>query len=107
MTVRTFTARDTVVAFMRIYRPGRDKTAPGRIVATIVDDHEKTILERESPLDATTSSGTGGMAYRLDLPLAEMPPGGYLLRVDVSSGKARASRSVRFSVGSLTSKNAS
>jgi VWFA-related protein len=98
MTVRTFTARDTVVAFMRIYRREKDKPAAGRIVATIVDDREKEVLERESPLDGASSSGAGGMAYRFDLPLGEMTPGGYLLRFDVSSGKTQASRSVRFTV---------
>jgi hypothetical protein len=98
LTVRTFTPRDSVVAFMRIYRRERDKSTPGRILTTIVDDYERKVFQRQAPLEAMATSAAGGVDYRLDLPLNELQPGSYLLTLDVSSGKTQASRYVRFSV---------
>jgi hypothetical protein len=98
LTVRTFTPRDAVVAFMRIYRRERGNNTPGRIVTTIVDDHDRKVFQREAPLEAMATSAAGGVDYRLDLPLTELQPGSYLVTLDVSAGKAQASRNVRFSV---------
>jgi hypothetical protein len=98
LTVRTFTPRDAVVAFMRIYRRDKDKTTPERIVTTIVDDHNARVFVRDDPLEAKSPSGAGGVDHRLGLPLADLQPGSYLLTFAVSSGKAQASRNVRFSV---------
>jgi VWFA-related protein len=98
VTVRTFTPRDAVVAFMRVYRRDKGKGLSGRVVATIADDRDKKVFEQEDPLGAPASTAGGGQPHRLDLPLRDLQPGSYLLTFDVSSGKEHASRSVRFSV---------
>jgi VWFA-related protein len=98
LTLRTFRPHDAIVALLRIYRRDKDKSTPGQIVTTILDDHNGKVFEREDPLEAQSRSGANGVDERFDLPLSTLQPGNYLLTFAVSSGKAQASRNVRFSV---------
>ena len=97
VTIRAFTPRDTVTAFVRVYRGDKGKPGPGRITTTILDEQNQKVFGQESTLDAAPSK-FGGVDHRVDLPLPQLRPGQYLLTIEASSGTEHTRRDARFSV---------
>jgi VWFA-related protein len=99
-TARAFAATDRVGALWRVHQ----STTPAAAVTTqieIVDAYGEVVFTQSGAItgDAFAQAPAGtGVEQRLELPLRELPPGDYLLRVVATAGEHRAQRDVRFSV---------
>jgi len=95
-TTRIFTADAPAWAFLRVYR-GSDKSAGERVsVDTTVVDSEGRLVRRQSLQSATFTGRTANL--RIGLPLKDLLPGSYVLRIDAKQGRADASRSITYTV---------
>jgi VWFA-related protein len=88
-TLREFERRDTVALFAEFYENLRG--APPHMVdisATMRDESGRVVFEdREERASADLQGATGGFGYGIQIPLADIAPGTYLLRVE---GRSRA-----------------
>lgn len=90
---RRFARTDRVGAVVHV----RQSAAPGRVgMRTVVTDaHGGTRFDRSTILEPSTFSH-GSATYSLPLPLTDLPPGEYLLRVEATLGSDRVVRLLRF-----------
>ncbi len=83
-TLREFDRRDTIAFFAEFYENLRN--APPHMVevsATMRDETGRVVFEhRESRSSADLQGATGGYGYGLQIPLRDIEPGTYLLRVE-------------------------
>ena len=94
-TVREFDATTSVSVFARVYDRTRE---PAIVRATITDAEGASVFGRETSLDPARFTPQGAADYRLDLPIASLRAGRYLLTLDAVGKQKTASRQVRFSV---------
>jgi VWFA-related protein len=94
---RTFTADDTVDAFLRIYQG--DGRAPGvvSIAGTITDGRERVVRRWAGAVGAATFSN-GQADYQWRVPVSELAAGEYLLTISATQGGKTVRRDVRFVV---------
>jgi VWFA-related protein len=97
-TVRSFRQADRVTAFVRVYQGGRRPVSSVPVLSRIVNEQNETVFEESQTLGAETFAGNRAGDYRLQLPLARLARGSYLLRVEASLGTTRASQDVGFVV---------
>jgi hypothetical protein len=96
--VRTFAATDRATALVRLYAPAQGVFVPVRVDARVIDINDRTVFE-QAGLVAANEFGTDRTAdYRLDLPLARLAPGEYLLSIEFLRGNTRDTRDVTFTV---------
>ena len=99
-TQRSFATRDRATAFLRIYQGGRKPPLSAVLTTSIVDADDREVHRATE----TVAPGAFGSArahdVRLELPLARLGPGPYLLRVHAAADKHEAVREVRFFVRS-------
>ncbi len=96
--VRTFTRQDRATAFVRLsQRLGR---TPDRVFvsASVIDDRDRKRYGQDVSMEAASFEATGTADYAVDLPLADLEPGAYLLRIEARPGNAAEVREVRFTV---------
>jgi hypothetical protein len=98
-TARTFTAGAHVSTLLRVYRAEdkSGKTQPVTVDTTILDALGKTVDRQSEPLDDAKFSGRSA-DVRAELPLLDLDPGQYVLRVEVSQGSSKAARALAFTV---------
>lgn len=98
-TRRTFKRTDQVRAAFQIYQgTGRaEPLAPVTMRVRILDAKGATVRDQSLPFaeSAFTSRRTDGV---ITLPLSNLPPGIYLLRLDASTNRHTASRAIQFDV---------
>ena len=97
-TQREFVRSDRATAFVRVYEGGKSPIAPVPLHVRIVNDQDAEVLDTTETLAATRFSTQRAADYRLDLPLAKLAPGRYLLTFDTTMGKTTTRREVRISV---------
>jgi VWFA-related protein len=89
--LREFDRRDTVALFAEFYENLRN--APPHMVdvsATLRDEAGRVVFEhREERSSADLQGATGGYGYGVQIPLRDIEPGRYLLRVE---GRSRAEK---------------
>ena len=92
---RAFTRVEEPVAYVRVHQA----VAPGRVSirARVLDEAGQTGFEDAGEL-AADAFIAGDAEYSLSLPLADLEPGRYLLRIFAETGESRASKEVRFEV---------
>lgn len=98
-TRRVFGRADRVRAVVQIYQ-GTASAAEIRPVvmrARVLDARGKTVREQSLPFDASTFADRRVNAV-MNLPVADLPPGEYLLKLDASGGQARSGRALRYTV---------
>ncbi len=95
---RTFTRGERVRAFVRVYTNAKTSRADLVITASVLDDHDAAVFHRETTVPAADFDAAKPHDEGIDVPLASFNPGAHLLRIDVTSGKSTASRSVEFTV---------
>jgi hypothetical protein len=82
-----------------VYQGGKDVALPAMLATRITDAKTQTAFEQRTPLFADRSSTTRSADYLLDLPLADLGSGQYLLTIEATcGGKETPRRDVRFSV---------
>jgi hypothetical protein len=89
-----------VSAFMRVYQGTHrdDALEPVTLRVRIVDGAERTVRDEVMPLGASAFAAGRAADCRIALPLAQLEPGDYLLRVEAAKGERLAGRAMRFSV---------
>ncbi len=97
-TVREFTASDRVTSFLRVYQGATRAPSDVSVVATIVGEAGRTLVEHRAGLDAGRFTPRRSADFRWDLPLAGLAAGDYLLRIDATTAGRSERRDVRFRV---------
>jgi VWFA-related protein len=95
---RQFSSTRRVTAFLRVYLGGSSGALPVTVTARILDDRGRTSFEQITPITEMLGSVIRSAAYQLDLPLARLAPGEYLLTVEAKRGARTVRRDVRFIV---------
>ena len=95
-TARVFAADAAASAFLRVYRAG-DTSAAQRVnlETTILDGQGKRV--RHQALPDVTFAGREA-PVRVPLPMKDLAPGAYVLRIDAKQARAEASREIAFTV---------
>ena len=95
---RSFARTDTVSAFARIYHGFTRAATPGYVTALVRDDSDRVVFRQESRITGEHVGASRATDVNVDLPIARLPPGPYLLAIDTRHGSATASRQLRFEV---------
>lgn len=92
-------AGGTATAFLRVYQGGKGAPVDVPVIAQIVDGDGTRVLDASETLAGDRFSAGRAADYRLDLPLARLQTGPYLLTIEAAlPGGARAKRDLRFVV---------
>jgi len=96
-TLRAFGRGERVVSVVWFYQGAQQTAEAVAIAAKIVDQRDETVFERSDTAKPSVFQPTPRTAeYRLELPLADLDPGEYLLTIDGKVGPAAVSRRLRF-----------
>ncbi len=95
---RVFDHGDRVTGFVRIYQGVSRAAMPGYVAARIVDDADHVVFQQESRIVPAQFGATRAMDLSLEVPVARLSPGPYLLTVEARHGNETARRDVRFEV---------
>jgi VWFA-related protein len=96
-TRRSFGAGERAEAFMRVYQGGKKPIVPLQLTTRIQDQDGKQVFEKIQMLDASAfGAPLRATEYRLELPLATLAPGEFLLSIEASAGTRIERRAVRF-----------
>jgi hypothetical protein len=95
---RTFARDDHVTAFVRVYQGGGKDPLAASIVTRITSERDATVFERATDLSGDEFTKDRSADRAIHLPLTNLPPGEYLLRIEAATGTRRASQFARFSV---------
>jgi hypothetical protein len=94
---REFSVTDRTVGFLRVYQGGTSPVVPVRIGVLIVNERDERVVESTDTIDVDRfGAATRAADYRFVVPTTSLPPGEYLLTLDVIAGAARAARATRF-----------
>ena len=94
---RNFWAIDRVVAFLRLYQNGK-ATAPVKVTLEIRNADDRAVFENSELIEGAQFTQTHSADYRVQLPIASLAPGPYLLTVEANAGRTTLRRDVRFMV---------
>jgi VWFA-related protein len=92
---RTFSAADTVMAFLRVYQTAGRVTA-ARVVATLRNARDEVVSSDTLALEGRTTGSRWTADYEVALPINTLEPGDYLFTTDVAAGDRSERRTVRF-----------
>ena len=99
-TVRAFVRDELVTALVRVYQGGRDTLRPASIATRIFNETDQQVFEATSDVTPEGFVGpTRAAEYQLRLPLATLPSGEYVLKLEATVEKTTVPASpVRFRV---------
>jgi hypothetical protein len=95
---RSFSEAERVYAFLRVNQGGKDPLVPVSITSRIVDSATRDVFSDTTTLEAERFRSHRVADYRLELPLARLGAGQYLLTIEVPASKKPLRRDVRFTV---------
>ena len=93
---REFSNDDQVSAFLRIYQFDKDPVGFVNVSVSVIDAAGVRHLGRRETLGAESFTSGRSADYRIDLPVADLLPGQYLLTIEARKAQASARRDVRF-----------
>ncbi len=94
-TRRVFSASAPAWAFLRVYRPPATRDAsPVNVDITVLDSAGKRVKYQSQSLHFADRVAD----VRIGLPLKDVAPGSYVLRIDATQERGEASRSIAFAV---------
>ena len=103
VAVRTFPANDEIKLFAEVYDNAGATPHKVDITATVTTDEGKVMFKNEEQRDSSDLGGkTGGYGYTATIPLKDLPPGKYVLKVEAKSRLGQtppATREIRIEVG--------
>jgi len=103
VALRTFPANDEIKLFAEVYDNAGATPHKVDITATVTTDDGKVMFKNEEQRDSSDLGGkTGGYGYTATIPLKDLPPGKYVLKVEAKSRLGQtppAAREVRIEVG--------
>jgi VWFA-related protein len=97
-TVRQFSTDQRVAAVARVYQRRAKTLTPVRVSARIVDGQDRAAFTAEAVLEPAAFNAERQADYKLDLPLARLTDGAYLLTLEASTGSTSTRRNLRFTV---------
>lgn len=97
-TQRDFHRTDSVIAFARVYERVGSAVTPVLIRAELRDEAERTVWQAADRRDPTSFSLDASTDWQIQLPLAELIPGKYLLHVVAAVGGHEIARDSVISV---------
>jgi VWFA-related protein len=97
-TRRQFAGTERVAVFARAYQGGKMPPVAASVRWQIRNADDMVVLDRTQDLAASAFAGATEADLRLDVPLASLPPGAYVLTLEGHAGAASARRDVRFHV---------
>jgi len=89
---RLFSPNATVAAFLRLRQGGGAPLVPLTLAARVVDAGDAIVFEDRVTLDPGRFSAGRTADYRLNVPIATLAPGPYLLTVDLLAASNRAGK---------------
>jgi hypothetical protein len=102
VALRTFPQNDEVAVFAEVYDNAGATPHKVDITASVITDEGKVMFTANEVRDSTELGGkTGGYGYSTKIPMKDLPPGAYVLKVEAKSRLAdtpTASRDVRIRV---------
>jgi hypothetical protein len=93
-----FAPSDRVSAFVRLYQGGTGTPSSTQVTTRILNATDAAVLDATTTLDAARFTSRRAADHLVDLPLARLPPGPYLLRIEAALGPRRILREMRFTV---------
>jgi len=103
VATRTFPANDEIKLFAEVYDNAGATPHKVDITATVTTDEGKVMFKNEEQRDSSDLGGkTGGYGYTATIPLKDLPPGKYVLKVEAKSRLGQtppAAREIRIEVG--------
>jgi hypothetical protein len=97
-TRRTFGKGDTVEAFARVYQGKKVKVVPVTARLRVRNASDEVVAERSQYIASGRFGSNRAADVRFDVPLAELPPGIYLLSIETWASAVSARRDIRFQV---------
>jgi hypothetical protein len=98
-SLREFDRGYRVTSFLRVYEGGKNALAPVTVAIRIVNDQDASVFEESQTIGVDRFDAKARAAdERVELPLARLAPGAYLLTFEATLGKNTTRRDVRFSV---------
>lgn len=97
-TVRDFARTDRVLAFAQVVQSNGDEPVPVDVRMRLVDVDGAVRFARVSTLERDRFGSSGIAEVQLDLALADLTPGDYLLAIEASSARGSADRRIRLRV---------
>ncbi len=97
-TRRTFAATDGVAAFMRMYQGRRSALTAIDLRLQIRDQDDRTVLDRRDVVPAERFTASRTADVRLEIPVARLPDGQYLLTVTAGTEPNGVTRQIRFEI---------
>jgi hypothetical protein len=94
---RAFSADDVVGGFLRVYQGGNRPPAPVTMKVTITDGNDHVVRKSAEVIGVDRFSGHQA-DYEVDVPVAELSAGEYLLTIDASQAGKSVRRDLRFTV---------
>ena len=95
---RVFSRTDRVRGFVRVYQGLERAVIPGYVVAEILNQRDQSVFRQESRVVPAQFGASRAMDFMVDLPIARLEPGEYVLSVDARHGTATARRDARFRI---------
>jgi VWFA-related protein len=95
---RDFRPDDQVSAYLQLYQPGNQPLSPVELAVTVTDSTGVRLTERHDTLAADRFAKDRTVGTRLDVPVANLRPGLYLLTIEAAQQKVTLRRQVRFTV---------
>jgi VWFA-related protein len=97
-TRRDFERSDRATAFVRIYRGAKAPAGRVDVTARVTDANGAQLHSKTDLVAAEAFGKTRSADYTCGLPISTLPPGAYLLTIEVTLGSVTSRRDVRFSV---------
>lgn len=97
-TRRDFTGRDAVSAFLRVYQGGKAPLAPLTLQVQLSRDTGAVEFQRQQEILVTQFTSARSADILMDVPIARLAAGEYLLTLETTSGGEAVRRNSRFRI---------
>jgi VWFA-related protein len=97
-TVRQFSAAQQAAVVVRVYQRRTTTLIPVRLGTRVVDGQDRAVFTTEAVLEPAAFDAERHADYRVDLPLARLSDGEYLLTLEASAASTVVRRNLRFMV---------
>ena len=97
-TLRLFANREDVTVYAKVYQGGKGRLQPVKMSAKVTNAANVAVSHQDLVLEPEQFGVARAADYRIQLPLAHLDPGDYLLEVEAKSDAPPVRRTIRFSV---------
>jgi hypothetical protein len=97
-TNRYFKQGDQVMAFVKLYQPGRGDMKPVTLATRITDSANAPVMNRVVTVQPVQFGQLRAFPWRVPIPISGLKPGPYLLTFEATVGTTAVKRDVRFKI---------